>query len=304
MSLRDATYRGKPLGLPGTPPFPAEALRPWMGKKIFLKPDDEWVRGTGDREHAYLDGARRAWTDHPEYMDFLDLGSPVYDLKRAERDLVLHHWAEHLGAERVLDVGCGIGRFAVRWLDQGATVHGVDPDLESLRRFVWHAAGRPGRVDLHWSSAHVLPDLEVDVAIAAEVLCYVPDAAGALRKIASRVRPGGHVLVSLEARWGWAASQDAPPGTLEAALTGEGIVDVPGDRWVRTYDEQAVRSLFAEAGVVLTELMPSHWVPDGPLEDAAPADLSLEELVALEARCRAHPVWGPLHRLWLAVGRT
>ena len=180
----------------------------------------------------------------------------------------------------------------------------MDPDLESLRRMLWHAAGRAGRLDLHWSSTHTLPDVEVDVAIAAEVLCYVPDATSALQAIAARVRPGGHVLVSLEARWGWAASQDAPAGTLSAALDGDGVVRVPGDRWVRTYDEAAVRALLSEAGLQLVDLVPSHWVPDGPLEDAAPADLTLEQLVALEQQCRDHPVWGPLHRLWLATARV
>ena len=304
MSLADATFAGRPLGLPGSPPYPAEALRPWMGKHIFLPADDPWVRGSGDRAHAYLDGARNSWTDHPEYMDFLDLDSPIRDLKRAEADLVLHHWGSHLDAPAVLDVGCGIGRFATRWLDRGATVHGVDPDLDSLRRLAWHAAGRAGRIDLHWSSAHVLPEVSVDVAVVAEVLCYIPDAAGALRAIASRVRPGGFVLLSVEARWGWAASQDAPVDCIDAALGGDGVIHRPGDRWVQTYTDRALEALIAEAGLALVDRVPSHWIPDGPLEDAAPAELSLEALVALEDRCRRHPVWAPLHRLWLAVAQV
>jgi hypothetical protein len=32
--------------------------------------------------------------------------------------------------------------------------------------------------------------------------------------------------------------------------------------------------------------------------------MDLERLIALEERCRAHPVWGALNRLWLAAGRT
>ena len=303
MSLRDATFRGVPLELPGNPPFASELLTPWIGKRITLPTADPWVRGTGDPEHAYLDGARNGWVDHPEYMDFLDAESPVHDLKQAEADLYWHHWAEQLNAPRVLDVGCGIGRLAARLLDRGATVFGVDPDLESLRRFAWHAAGRSGHLDLFWASVHALPSVEVDLAIASEVLCYVPDHVAALRAIAERLVPGGTLLVSVEARFGWAASQDAPAGTLEAALNDEGIVQVEGDRWVRTYDEPAIREWVAAAGLELQAAVPSHWIPDGPLEDIAPPALSLEELLELEGRCRAHPVWGPLHRLWLLTLR-
>ncbi|MBX2796642.1 MAG: class I SAM-dependent methyltransferase [Myxococcales bacterium] len=302
MSLRHATFDGQPLDLPGEPPYAATLLQPWAGKQVWLPCDDPWVRGSGDEAHAYLDGARSSWTDHPEYMDFLDVRSPVHDLKQAETDLYLHHWRSHLGAQRVLDVGCGVGRLAVRWLDRGASVVGLDPDLESLRRLMWHAAGSKGSLDLHWSSAHTLPDVQVDLVVCAEVLCYVPDAVGALKQAASRLAPGGRVLLSVEARWAWAASQDVPSNTIDVALGGsDGVIARSGDRWVQTYTEDTVRALVRDAGLTVEDVVPSHWVPDGPLEGCSPDSLSLEELVALEAACRAHPVWGPLHRLWLVT---
>ncbi len=303
MSLSTATFRGDPLQLPGSPPFTAADLMPLMGRAVRWTSTDSFVHASGTRAHAYLDAARESWDAHPEYMNFLDEDSPVWALKRAERDLALHHWEAHLDAATVLDVGCGIGRFTQRFLDRGATVHGVDPDEESLRRCLWHAAGRAGQLDLHWASVQALPQVEVDLALCAEVLCYVPDVERAMAEVVARVRPGGHVLISVEARWGWAAAQDAPPGSLEQALGGDGVVDRPGDRWVQTYDEARLRSLLEGAGLVVGEVIPSHWIPDGPLEDTAPDELSLEELLVLEQRCRAHPVWSPLHRLWLASGQ-
>lgn len=304
MSLSNVRVKGRPIPLAGSPPYPARALVPLVSQRFALDPDDPWVRGRGDAEHAYLDGAREGWAEHPEHMDFLDLGSPVYALKRMERDLYLHQWAPHLdGVSSVLDIGAGIGRFTSVLLDRGLTVHAVDADLESLRRLVWHAAGREGLLDVYWSSVHRLPDVVVDLAVMAEVLCYVPDQAGALAAVYARLRPGGVLLLSVEARWGWATSQDAPAGAIEAALGGEGLVWVAGDRWVRTYEREQVAEALTDAGFEVLDVVGSHWVPDGPLEDVSPEFLTLEQILALEQRCRVHPVWGPLNRLWLAAAR-
>jgi len=301
MSLATASFRGEPIGPEGPAPYPTDALRSLQRRAFRLVPDDPWVERRDEVGHAYLHGADRGWAEHPEYMDFVDPSSPVHGLKAAERDLVWHHWEPAVHGGRVLDVGCGVGRFTLPLLDRGYDVVGVDADLASLRRLVWHAVGRPGRLDVHWSSAHVLPEGPFELAIASEVLCYVPDTVGALVAIRERLAPGGRLLLSMEARWGWALAEDAPAEAIDAALSGDGIIDLPGERWVRTVDADALRRLLSEAGFAVASLVPSHWIPDGPLEGVSPASLSLEELVQLEDRCRRHPVYGPLHRLWLVV---
>ncbi len=305
MSLGDARLPdGRPVALTGAAPFAATELVPLVGVPFELPCDDPWLRASGDRAHAYLEGARAGWTDHPEFMDFLDEDSPVWDLKTAERDLYLHRWRPWLrDVERVLDVGCGIGRFVCPLLDRGASIWGIDGDLQSLQRCAWHAAGRPGSLELHWSSVQQLPAVEgFDLAIAAEVLCYVPEAERVLAAIAGKLRPGGTLLLSMESRWGWAASQDAPAGALKEALGGDGVVDLPGDRFVRTMERAQIEALVSGAGLDLISLEPSHWLTDGPLEGVLGA-MTLEEVVAAEASCAEHPVWAPLHRLWLAAAR-
>jgi len=301
LSLRTATIRGRSIPLADGPPYVPSALKPLRGKAFRLSPDDPWVERRDDTGHAYLHGADRGWVEHPEYMDFLDERSPIHGLKQAERDLVWHHWEPWVQGGRVLDVGCGIGRFTLPLLDKGYDVVAVDADLASLHRLVWHAVGRNGSLDVHWSSAHVLPEGPFDIVIASEVLCYVPDTVGALQAIRDRLAPGGRLLLSMEARWGWALAEDAPEGGLAMALDGDGVLDLPGERWVRTVDEASLRGLLAEAGFQVDALHPSHWIPDGPLEGVSPAELTLEQLVAWEERCAAHPVYGPLHRLWLVA---
>ena len=303
MSLARATLRGEPIDLPGEPPYATDTLRQLVGELFDLPCDDPWVREGGSRAHLYLDGARQAWEDTPDWMDFLDLGSPIIDLKHAERDLYLHAWRDYLDGSSVMDVGCGIGRFTTAMLDRGANVWGVDADLDSLRRCAWHAANRSGSLELHWTSVHTLPDVRVDTVICAEVLCYVPRAAEALTEIARRLKPGGVLLIAVEARWGWACSEDASPGTLDAALTGDGVVHVPEERWVRTYREQDLVAALESAGLVVERTTPMLYITDGPLERTMPESASLEELLSYEEACRKHPVWGQLNRIWSAVAR-
>ena len=123
-----------------------------------------------------------------------------------------------------------------------------------------------------------------------------------MEAIVARLKSGGALLLSVEARYGWAASEDAPPGTLDAALSGTGIVDVTGDRWVRTYERDEVVALLENAGLTVERLLPTHYMTDGPLERIMPEDVSLEQLLEAEERCRLHPVWSPLNRAWTAVG--
>lgn len=293
----DGNTLGRPPG-----PIPCVDLIPLVEVEFDLPCEDPWLVEAGTSGHAYLEAARRGWDDHPDWMDFLDMHSPVYDLKRAERDLYLHEWKPWLGAKRVLDVGCGIGRMTHPFLDRGATVVGVDGDIGSLRRCAWHAAGRGGALDLHWSSARRLPEEgDFDVVVSCEVLCYVPEAAEVLAQIARRLRPGGALLLSWEAPWGWATAEDAPSGALDHALRGAGVIDLPGDRWVRTVDRAELAGLLEGAGLEVRAIQPTHYGPDGPLERCLDLDLDLERLLAVERACRNHPVWAPLHRIWTAT---
>ena len=247
-------------------------------------------------------GVARAWSEHPEWLDFLSPDAPNFEDKRLERDLYLRWWGPWLprAGQRVLDLGGGVGRFTTWAMDAGCHVELVDPDLRSLWRALQHAAGRPGRLDLHWSTGEALPALApVQAVIAAEVLCYAEDPAAILSNLRRVLAPGGALLMSVEARWGWASSLDVAPGTL-GALLDDGVVHVPGDRWIRTYTEAELRA--ALAGWSIERLVPTHYVPSGPFEAAA-GPLSLDQTLALEARLRAHPVCGALNRAWLVVAR-
>ena len=250
-----------------------------------------------------LQGAVRFWEDNPELMAFLDPDSPVHHDKIIERALYLRQWETHLHrARRVLDLGGGIGRFSTWLLDRGCEVELVDPDLRSLWRAVQFAVGRPGSLDVHWSTGECLPSMAaVDTAVLCEVLNYVENPALVLERVWDVLQPGGTLLVSVEARWGWAMAMDVAQGSIDGWFSG--VVHVPGDVWVRTYTREDLHALLSERFHV-ERIVPSHYVFSGPFELASNVtELSVEETLALEDRLREHPVAAPLNRAWVAVAR-
>jgi len=100
--------------------------------------------------------------------------------------------------ERVLDLGCGEGRFAAELAAAGAEVLAAEVAEEPLRRaraahpsleFALIACEEP------WD----LPDAAFDVVWAGEVIEHVADTAGWLSEVRRVLRPGGRLLLSTPA---------------------------------------------------------------------------------------------------------
>jgi len=309
MSLRDAEpLDDRPLPkLTGRPPYACTDLLDFIERKYLLKPghpDLVSIHDGGAATDPSLDnlvGMRRWWFEHPDWMDFLTPDHPGHEDKLLERELYLRQWGEYIKPGcRVMDLGGGIGRFTQWCLDQGCEVELVDPDLRSLWAAVEHAAGRPGRLDVHWTTGDRLPDVApFDVVIAAEMLCYVPDPAAVLRSVSALLKPGGMVLCSVEARYGWAMGPDVAEGSL-GALFGDGVVHVEGDRWVQTYTEAEFKGLLSDFELI--GMSPSHYIMSGPFEAAAGL-YDLETILDFEDQLRADPVTAPLNRAWMAAAR-
>ncbi|MGI5488205.1 class I SAM-dependent methyltransferase [Microtetraspora malaysiensis] len=154
----------------------------------------------------------------------------VYDAFDGDRDDLTAYLAiaDELGAERVLDVGCGTGCLAVLLADNGRTVVGVDPAEASLE--VARSKDPAGRITWLHGDATTVPALDVDLAVmtgnVAQVFLTDDDWARNLRGIHAALRPGGHLVFETrrpERRaWeDWAA--DTAPVTLD--VPGAGSVE-------------------------------------------------------------------------------
>ena len=178
---------------------------------------------------------------------------------------------------RVLDAGCGDGALACAAALRGAAVIGVDPDPAMLAAA--RARAKQAGVEAAFSEGRIesLPfaDASFDVVVAITVLCFVADAAAALRELVRVLRPGGRLVLGELGRWSLWALIRRVRGWLGAST------------WVaarfRTASE--LRALAEQAGLRVTTTRGAVFYP--PLGLCArvlsPADLGLGRLTTVGA---------------------
>jgi ubiquinone/menaquinone biosynthesis C-methylase UbiE len=110
--------------------------------------------------------------------------APVYDAFDGGRDDLAAYLdiACELGADRVLDVGCGTGSLAVLLAQGGRTVIGIDPAQASLE--VANAKDATGRITWVHGDATTVPAVGADRRTSSGRLPRVRDKASAAASLA------------------------------------------------------------------------------------------------------------------------
>jgi SAM-dependent methyltransferase len=159
----------------------------------------------------------------------------------------------------ILEIGCGQGAAGARLARLGRYV-GLEPDPKSYAVAIERVGAQGGEV--RQGSLERLADGEdFDLVCAFEVLEHIADDVGAVRDWVARVRPGGHLLLSVPAFGARFAAADE--------LVGH----------VRRYDPPALRLLLRRAGLDDTDLR-LYGAPAGYLLEAARNAISARRLTS------------------------
>lgn len=122
--------------------------------------------------------------------------------RRAYDDLAWEVCAEVVGTApaAVVDVGCGVGRWAARLVAAGHRVTGVEPAPAMAAQARRRLAGTAFTLVEARVEDAVLPDAGADIVLAMGSLQYATDPAAGIARCASWVRPGGAVCVLVDSR--------------------------------------------------------------------------------------------------------
>lgn len=132
--------------------------------------------------------------------DAYDRWAPTYDADPNPQTVMEHHHVVELvtprPGERILDAGCGTGRYAAVCDARGADVIGIDfsEGMLAAARAAW-----PGISFVKADLAGRLPfaDATFDKAVCAQTLKHLPALAGAVRELARVLKPGGALVFSV-----------------------------------------------------------------------------------------------------------
>lgn len=166
-------------------------------------------RSAADRARAAWDGAIDVWDD------FQEAG------KDFARDRVhgpaLLRAVGPLRSQRVLDVGCGQGRFTRLLARRGGKVVGVDWSEKMIEAAVRHEREDPQGIEYRILDARKLgtawPPGSFDVAVACMAFMDMPDLPRVLRGVRSVLRPGGRLVASVSHPLNTSeVDEERPPG--------------------------------------------------------------------------------------------
>jgi SAM-dependent methyltransferase len=152
---------------------------------MAVPPANQRLPGTGRHWSAGRGQYEDFWADAPD--------DPEPWAWRRRRALLL---AEARPGERVLDLGCGAGRFVAALQVAGARPVGVELAQAALDRARRNAPGADLRL-LGDDGSLPLDHASVDLVWCSEVLEHVADTAHALLEVRRVLRPGGRLLVTV-----------------------------------------------------------------------------------------------------------
>lgn len=156
--------------------------------------------------------------------------------------------------ESGLDVGCGVAYLAcelAKEIAPGGTIAAIDRSSEAVEASKVRIAKEKldGLVDVRLGDAADLPfpDETFDFVVSAQVYCYIPEVAQAIREAARVLRKSGRLVV-LDSDWGMCIWASGDPALTHRIVAARGATQFAHDHLPRE-----LHGLMRAAGMTLTD---------------------------------------------------
>ena len=176
------------------------------------------------------------------------------------RDWIDQHWQSDecsrapLEGKTALDVGCGAGLLCEPLARLGARVTGIDASPEVIAVAREHAAAAGLAIDYRAGDVQAL-DGQFDLVTSLEVIEHVADPGAFLKALASRLAPGGLLILSTPNATGWSK--------LMMITLAEGLGQIP--KGTHDFDKfispDRMKLLLADAGLQCLDVEGIAWSP-------------------------------------------
>jgi 2-polyprenyl-6-hydroxyphenyl methylase / 3-demethylubiquinone-9 3-methyltransferase len=176
------------------------------------------------------------------------------------RDQIDQHWQcdecrrTPLEGKTALDVGCGAGLLAEPLARLGASVTGLDAAPELIAAAREHAAGQGLDIDYR---AGELVELEgqFDMVTCMEVIEHVANPAAFVKSLATRLAPGGLLILSTPNATSWSK--------LLMITIGEGLGRIPRGThdFAKFIAPERMKALLLDAGLSCVDVEGIAWSP-------------------------------------------
>jgi len=160
---------------------------------------------TGDQNSQLKQFFRKSLSTWKEFYDRTDLYARIYQERRATAIAFIDELGLPEGSF-ALDVGCGPGLTTVALARKGYMVHAMDflPEMASATRSLSLETGVQQRVSTSIGNACRLPFANnvFDLLVVVGVTEWMPSLVDLLSESVRVLKPGGHIVIAFDNRWG------------------------------------------------------------------------------------------------------
>ncbi len=208
----------------------------------------------------------------------------------------------------VVDVGCGVGRWADWLVEAGRRVIGVEPSPAMARAARAHRHGPAFRIIEDDVDGADIEPRSADVVVAMGSIQYAPDPDASIARMAGWLRPGGHLWVLVDSLGGLVSEllrRGDSSQAVDRALTARARFE-RGDLSVEhhLFDATRLRQAFTAAGLDDVQVggLLVAWNSQPRAEAQAALTRNREDSLAIERALAAVPALADLGKQLLAHG--